>query len=204
MVPSAWPKVDLGLAALLVLPAVLLQWVENFDNREAFAWGAVAIAFCAIPLTAVALGRDRTTRPLEPAPLGPVGTTLSEVARGPGGRVVVIDSIAKVTPMAQGCYVVCGSHGALSAARFVVEVKPALVVFNDAGGGKDDAGIAGLDLLQQCGIPAAAVAHTSARIGDGADTWAGGVVSRANPLAEALGLKPGAVLQDELRRIVAG
>ncbi len=204
VMPSAWPKVDLGLAALLVLPAVLLQWVENFDNREAFAWGAIAIAFCAIPLTAVALGRDRTTRPLEPAPLGPVGTTLSEVARGPGGRVVVIDSIAKVTPMAQGCYVVCGSHGALSAARFVVEVKPALVVFNDAGGGKDDAGIAGLDLLQQCGIPAAAVAHTSARIGDGADTWAGGIVSRANPLAEALGLKPGAVLQDELRRIVAG
>jgi len=204
VMPSAWPKLDLGLAALLVVPVLLLQWVENFDNREAFAWGAIALAFCASPLTAVALGRDRSARPQEPAPLGPVGTTLTQVAHGPGGRVVVIDSIAKITPMAQGCYVVCGSHGALSAAKFVVEVKPALVVFNDAGVGKDEAGIAGLDLLQQCGIPAAAVAHTSARIGDGADTWAGGVVSHANPLAEALGLKPGAVLQAELRRIVAG
>ncbi|MBL8706009.1 MAG: glycoside hydrolase [Rhodospirillales bacterium] len=204
VMPSAWRKLDLVLAALLVLPAVLLQWVENFDNREALAWGAIALAFCAVPLTAVALGRDRGAKPLEPAPLGPVGTTLTEVARGPGGRVVVIDSIAKVTPMAQGCYVVCGSHGALSAARFVVDVKPALVVFNDAGVGKDEAGIAGLDLLQQCGIPAAAVAHTSARIGDGADTWTGGVVSRANPLAEALGLKEGAAVKAELQRIVAG
>ena len=41
-------------------------------------------------------------------------------------------------------------------------------VFNDAGIGLDDAGIAGLSRLQSIGMAAVAVSHASARIGDGA------------------------------------
>ena len=57
---------------------------------------------------------------------------------------------------------------------------PALVVFNDAGGGKNAAGVASLAELEREGIAAAAVSHESARIGDALDAWENGVVSRAN------------------------
>jgi hypothetical protein len=68
-------------------------------------------------------------------------------------------------------------------------------VFNDAGGGKDDAGIAGLALLGTVSVPALAVAHTSARIGDAADTWACGVLSAVNQTASAAGVQPGMSVQ---------
>lgn len=206
---AAWPRLDLALVALLIAPALLLQWVENFANREAAVWGMLTVAFAALPLVAVVLGRATapgaaTAPPPEPAPLGPAGTNTTEVARGPGGRVLILDTITKLTPGDAGAYVVSGSHGGLVAAGFAVDVKPAAVFFNDAGVGKDDAGIAGLALLQQCGIAAGAVAHTSARIGDSADTWENGVITQVNPLAAALGFKPGQRLRDELTRLVAG
>jgi len=61
--------------------------------------------------------------------------------------------------------VVSGSHGGLSAARFALQALPHLAVFNDAGIGKDGAGIAALTWLQPHGIAAVTVAHDSARIG---------------------------------------
>jgi hypothetical protein len=42
------------------------------------------------------------------------------------------------------------------------------------------------------------VAHTSARIGEAASTWATGVVSHANAAALALGIRIGARLSDSL------
>jgi hypothetical protein len=51
------------------------------------------------------------------------------------------------------------------------------VLCNDAGVGKDHSGIAGLALLNQVGIPAAAVAAMSACIGSGTSTqqfWVNG------------------------------
>lgn len=74
----------------------------------------------------------------------------------------------------------------------------ALVVFNDAGVGKDEAGIVALQRLQQQGRAAAAVAHTSARIGDALDAWRHGVLSHVNPMAAARGLAPGMAVRDAL------
>ena len=67
-----------------------------------------------------------------------------------------------------------GSHGGVSAARFALDVRAALYVFNDAGGGKEQAGVAGLDLLEAASIAAICVSHDSARIGE-----AGGKRSQA-------------------------
>ena len=125
------------------------------------------------------------------------------VARGRSGTVLLMDSITLVTPDDAGAMVVCGSHGGSSSAEFALEVPLALVVFNDAGVGKDEAGIAALARLQQHGVPAATVAHTSARIGDARDSWESGIVSHVNPAARALGLAPGQPLQATLRRMVA-
>jgi len=66
-----------------------------------------------------------------------------------------------------------------------------LSVFNDAGVGRDAAGIAGLALLEQDGLAGCAVSHDSACIGQAMSTWKDGVVSHANGCALAMGVRPG-------------
>jgi len=115
---------------------------------------------------------------------------------GPDGRsVLLVDSITQIEAGDAGAWVVSGSHGGTSSAAYALAVPLALAVFNDAGIGKDDAGIAALALLQAQGRAAATVAHDSACIGDARDAWAHGVISRANAAALALGLVPGLTLQ---------
>jgi hypothetical protein len=125
-----------------------------------------------------------------------------EVACGPGGRVLVMDTITKLAGEDAGCFVVSASHGGTSSAEFALAVPLALAVFNDAGVGKDGAGIAALSLLQARGVAAATVAHGSARIGDALDSWEQGVVSHANAAARALGLHPGDRLRPVLLHLV--
>ena len=65
------------------------------------------------------------------------------------------------------------------------------VVLNDAGVGKDLAGIASLADVERQGIAAATVSNMSCRIGDAADMIARGVISHANAPARAAGVIPG-------------
>lgn len=114
-----------------------------------------------------------------------------EVASGARGRVIVIDSITQLAAGDEGAIVVAGSHGGTSSGTFALERPLKLVFFNDAGVGKDGAGIAALGMLQARGVAGAAVAHTSARIGDALDAWQHGVVSHVNEAAAALGVRVG-------------
>ncbi len=127
----------------------------------------------------------------------------AQVAHGPGGRVLLMGSITQVEPQDAGALVVSGSHGGVSSGEYALVLAPLrLAVFNDAGVGKDGAGIAALAMLQARGVAGATVSHDSARIGDAADAWAHGTVSHANAAALALGLRPGAALQPALLQLV--
>ena len=126
----------------------------------------------------------------------------TEVARGRNGYVILADSITMITPDNAGAIVVCGSHGGTSSGVFALEVPLAAVFFNDAGVGKENAGIAALDMLQAKNVAAGAVAHTSAKIGEARDTWDSGVISHVNPAARALGLAPGMRLRAALSQLV--
>lgn len=108
--------------------------------------------------------------------------------------VVLLDSVTEVTAAHAGCVVVTGSHGGRSVVRYALAVPARLYVFNDAGVGKDEAGIAALTELDEAAQAAVAVAHTSARIGEAQDTWRG-VISRVNRAAEAAGYRVGEPLQ---------
>jgi hypothetical protein len=108
-----------------------------------------------------------------------------------GAVLLVVDSVTEALPHPPGAVLVTGSHGGASAGRFALQARPQLAVFNDAGVGKDGAGIAALALLQAAGIAACTVAHDSARIGEARSTLAEGVVSYVNEAAAALGLRPG-------------
>src|SRR5262249_13955176 len=103
--------------------------------------------------------------------------------------IFTADSITRVGADARGAVVVNGSHGGVYAAYLAAKLGVAAAIFNDAGIGRDRAGIAGLEYLAKLGVPAAAVGHTTARIGDGADMMARGVVFHANPPAVALGCR---------------
>ncbi len=96
----------------------------------------------------------------------------------------VVDSITQLGPQ------VSGSHGGISSAQYALAARPHLSVFNDAGVGRDAAGLAALPFLQGHGLAACTVAHTSARIGEAASTLTDGIISHVNPLAAHLGVAP--------------
>ena len=77
-------------------------------------------------------------------------------------KTVLMDSISYVTADSRGDIVISGSHGGTSSARYALDARVGAAFFNDAGGGKNGAGIAGLAQLDQEGIIAAAVSHQSA------------------------------------------
>jgi hypothetical protein len=86
---------------------------------------------------------------------------------------------------------VAGSHGGTIAAYLGAKSGVHALVLNDAGVGKDRAGVAGLVYLEAIGMAAAAVECMSARIGDGADMLARGIVSHANIFAALCGVAAG-------------
>src|SRR6185312_11245754 len=105
--------------------------------------------------------------------------------------IVVADSITRVGPEAAGAVVVNASHGGIYAAYLAAKLHAAAAIFNDAGVGLDAAGISGLAYLEQFGIPAATIGHATARIGDGADMMARGIITHANAPAAALNVTAG-------------
>jgi hypothetical protein len=117
--------------------------------------------------------------------------------------IVLADTATKLGPDAPGGVIVTGSHGGRYAAYLTLKVHPRAVIHNDAGVGKDQAGIAVIAMAQALGVAAATLAHTSCRIGDAADMLARGVVSHANATARALGVSPGMPCRDAALRLVA-
>ena len=97
----------------------------------------------------------------------------------------IVDSITELGPEDHGCIAVSGSHGGMSSARYALAARPLLSVFNDAGVGKDAAGLAALAFLQS--FPVTRWAHS----GEAQSTLEDGVISHANPLAAAMGVGTG-------------
>lgn len=123
---------------------------------------------------------------------------------GPADGLVVVDTVTGLDRQGAGSVVVTGSHGGSYPGAVVAAVGPRAVIFNDAGVGADRAGVAALAELQAIGIPAAAVGHDTARIGDGHDTYRRGVIRHANPLARSLGCRPGLTCAQAARLLLAG
>ena len=105
--------------------------------------------------------------------------------------VTALDSITQLSEVHRGRVVVAGSHGAVYAAYLAAKGGVLAVILNDAGIGKDQAGISGLAYLDQFAIAAAVISHVSARIGDSADMMARGKISHVNQTASMLGCVAG-------------
>jgi hypothetical protein len=105
--------------------------------------------------------------------------------------IVAADTITKLPPDAAGQVVVSGSHGGRYPGYLAAKAGLRAVILNDAGIGKDAAGVGALPYLEALGIAAAAVAHESCRVGDTQDMLVRGRVSRANAAARLAGVSPG-------------
>lgn len=99
----------------------------------------------------------------------------------------IMDSISYIKPKHANCIVVSASHGGLSSARYALEHPPLLTVFNDAGIGKNKAGIAALAALEDKNLASLAITANSARIGDSEDTWESAIISDLNQTAKDMG-----------------
>ena len=117
--------------------------------------------------------------------------------------IVVRDSVTRLEAADAGCVAVCGSHAGIYAAYRAARAAAAAVVLNDAGVGRDCAGVLGLAWLEALGIPACSVDFESARIGDGTDTMESGIVSFTNAMANTMGVQSGMSCQDAARRLQA-
>jgi hypothetical protein len=104
-------------------------------------------------------------------------------------KLILVDSITQMQPSDRDAVIVTGSHGGVSVVDYVVPILPLICFFNDAGIGKDEAGIKALPLLAAHGLAAATYSHISARIGDAQDGWRNGVITHCNDQALHLGLR---------------
>lgn len=144
-----------------------------------------------------------------PLPTGkpePYAETRFVISEEPGRpRVVCIDSASLVKAEDAGQVVVTGSHGGLIGGQRekAFNVDALLAVFNDAGLGRDAAGIGRLVPLDERGMAAVTVAHVSARIGDARSTYHDGIISHANRHALDLGAAIGMTVQDYVARVLA-
>lgn len=106
-------------------------------------------------------------------------------------KIVSLATLTKLSAEHRGSVIVSGSHGGLYPAYLAAKGGVRAVVLNDAGVGKDQAGIAVIEYCQRLGIAAATVSHESARIGDADDMLARGSISFVNNSAASLGCKVG-------------
>ena len=115
------------------------------------------------------------------------------------GKVIIMDSAAQMGQDETGQVVVAGSHGAEFAARYIARYLPFGVILNDAGKGKNNAGISGLPVLEAMGILGATVDYMTARIGEADDNYYSGVISAVNDKAKTAGVHAGMTVIEAAR-----
>ena len=114
------------------------------------------------------------------------------VYAGAEGRILVTDSCTYCDERVQTADVlIAGSFAGEIAAAMALRHGARAFLGNAAGIGLDGAGVSGLPLGQCLGVPAAALSEQSARLGDGPDGYAHGVIARVNELARGLGVREG-------------
>jgi hypothetical protein len=118
-----------------------------------------------------------------------------------GTKIMTVASCSFVRSEHRSHVVVSGSYGgrynAFNAAKWGVRG----VIMSDAGVGKDNAGIVGLDYLDQIALAAATADAQTCHIGDGDHILAHGMISHVNRAAASLGCTQGQRVRDCAERM---
>lgn len=140
-----------------------------------------------------------------PGEIPGIGESRRKISSTGHRPVWALDSATLAKAEDRRAVLVTGSHAGLLGGRADDRLLPPDVfaaLFNDAGGGKDEAGFARLAPLDAEGVAAATVSCHSARIGDGRSTYETGVLSRVNAAAARLELKEGMSAREAVARLV--
>ncbi len=113
----------------------------------------------------------------------------------------IVGSITHLKDENAGAHVCTGSHGGRVVAQCALAAGVNSLICHNAGVGLEDAGIEGLAVLDAFHVPAAAVDHMSARIGDPHDMLARGIISHVNRRARDVGLRPGVRCEEAFRHL---
>ena len=119
------------------------------------------------------------------------------------GKVITMNSATQVGPDESGQIVIAGSHGSDFVARLVSRYVPFGIILNDAGKGKENQGISGMPVLDAVNILGATVDCMTAHIGEGDDSYRSGIISAANDLAKAAGVRVGMKCAEAARLMLA-
>src|SRR2546423_13475146 len=114
---------------------------------------------------------------------------------------LTLDSVTVFPPNARGRAAIAASHGGVYAAYLAAKAGIKAVILCDAGVGRERAGIGGLDYLDALGAAAATLGHRSARIGNGKDCHARGIITYVNSHAARTGIAPGMSAREALERL---
>jgi len=119
-------------------------------------------------------------------------------------RIVTASSSAQAGEDCRGQVLISGSYGGEYNAFHAAKWGLRGVVLNDAGVGRDRAGVKGLDYLDRIGLPAATADVMTCHIADGDHMLASGIVSHVNAAAQALGCAVGQSVRDCAERMTHG
>ncbi len=133
-----------------------------------------------------------------PTPLGAEEAPVV-VEETPQGRVWATPGTTAIKDKVPNDVICSGANSSRVFSDGVVRVAAKGAIANDAGIAKNDTAVEGVKLLGERGIPAAAVATMSARLGEGLSTWNDGVISVVNPLAGQRGVKVGITAKEAAR-----
>ena len=133
-----------------------------------------------------------------PTPLGAEEAPVV-VEETPQGRIWATPGTTAIKDKVPNDVICSGANSSRVFSDGVVRMAAKGAIANDAGIAKNDTAVEGVKLLGDRGIPAAAVATMSARLGEGLSTWNDGVISVVNPLAGQRGVKVGITAKEAAR-----
>ena len=116
-------------------------------------------------------------------------------------KPILLDTITDASDAIRGQVVISGSHGGRYPAALASAAGIRSVIFNDAGIGLDQAGVAGVLALAEIGMAAAAVDCRSCLIGSAQDAYDRGIISMANSIAVSCGVESGMSVQAALEAL---
>jgi hypothetical protein len=119
----------------------------------------------------------------------------------PKPQIIAEASVTKLDARHRDAVLVAGSHGGVFAGFLAAKAGVRAVILNDAGVGRDQAGISSLPYLEKIGMAAATVGHMSARIGEGIDMMARGIITHANAVAARVGVRAGQSCAEAAERL---
>jgi uncharacterized protein YunC (DUF1805 family) len=107
------------------------------------------------------------------------------------GRVWATPGTTAITEKIPGDVICSGANSSRVSSDGVLRMGAKASIANDAGIARNNTAVEGVALLEEKGVPSAAVATMSARLGEGFSTWNDGIISVVNATAAKLGVKIG-------------